>query len=280
MTPQQIKWSLFIIPALVIGGFETLRHTLFANFIPLELGNWITALIAALVIALISRQLFQRFEKTQRDLSREREWCAVLEERERLARDMHDHIAQSIFYTGVQVQSVQTNTEKYKDQDIQHALNDILASLREVDGSIRQAIFNLKHTPLDSTNFFERVRSYLTEKFGEKGIRWTGKLDTEGPSLEPAEQVHLFGILQEAVTNIIKHSRASSVTVTFMETPASQGKWTFQIEDNGIGFDPQSIAGNRFGLDIILSRAKDIGAQACVESSAEMRRTCISVSKL
>lgn len=280
MTDQQIKWSLFIIPALVIGGFETLRHSLFAELIPLTLGNWITALLAALVIALLSRKLFQRFETHQRDLSREREWRAVLEERERLAREMHDHIAQSLFYTGIQVQSLQTLTEKYPDEDIQQALRNLLVSLRDVDGSIRQAIFNLKQTPLDTTSSLDRMRSYLTATLSENGIRWTERFSADSLDLGPMEQVHLFNILQEAVTNIIKHSRASAVAVTFTTTPGPTNKWTFGIEDNGIGFDPQSITENRFGLDIISSRARDMRAKARVESSAVLRRTSILVSKL
>ncbi len=43
MTPTRIKWTLFIVPALVIGGFETIRHTLLEQALPMELGNWITA---------------------------------------------------------------------------------------------------------------------------------------------------------------------------------------------------------------------------------------------
>ena len=69
----------------------------------MKLGNWVTALIDAAVIALISRKLFQQYANTEKELGKERETRAVFEERERLARVLHDQIAQSIFYSGVQV---------------------------------------------------------------------------------------------------------------------------------------------------------------------------------
>lgn len=279
MTPKQIKWILFIVPALVIGGFETIRHTVLSNVIPLELGNWITALIDAAIIAILSRQMFHLVEKNQTELSFEREQRAILEERERLAREMHDQIAQSIFYAGIQVQSIQQRAEKFRDAELQNSLNDVLVSLREMDDNIRQAIFNLKQPLLDNATFLERVRSYLAATLGDNGIQWRIDADSGSLSLDSTEQLQLFGILQEAVTNIIKHSRASSVIVSLKKESSTQHRWIFAIEDDGIGFDLASTAAKRYGLEIIANRARDINATAKIESNPADRHTRVSVEK-
>lgn len=144
MIPRYIKWALFFVPALVIGGFETVRHTLLTNILPMEMGNWVTAVIDAVVIAIVSRTLFQQFARTEQALSHERESRAVMEERERLARTLHDQIAQSLFYAGVQIQAVKSRAAAYADPALQSELDDISQSLREMDENVRQAIFNLK----------------------------------------------------------------------------------------------------------------------------------------
>lgn len=279
MTPRQIKWTLFIVPALVIGSFETLRHTLLANFIPLQLGNWITALIDAAVIAVLSRQMFRLFEHNQQELSEEREWRAIHEERERLARELHDQIAQSIFYTGIQVQSIRKKVTETRNEHIQHELDEVLLSLREMDDNIRQAIFNLKQPTMDSATFLERVHSYLASTLGDNGIHWHVEADVRPRTLNPTEQLQLFGILQEAVTNVIKHSRASAVTVSLKQLSASEHKWVFSIEDNGVGFDPTLAPPKRYGLDIISNRARDIDATAIFDSSPQHQHTRVSVKK-
>lgn len=279
MTHRQIKWMLFIVPALVIGSFETLRHTVLTNVIPLQLGNWITALIDAGLIAILSRQMFRLFEKNQAELSTKRERLAILEERERLAREMHDQIAQSIFYTGVQVQFIQQRTELLRDSELQNSLVNVLSSLREMDDNIRQAIFNLKQPAVDHADFMERVHHYLASTLGDNGITWSVQAASDGPTLLPAEQLQLFGILQEAVTNIIKHSRASMVRVSLEQTSSPQHQWIFSVEDNGIGFGSASAEGHRYGLGIIENRAREINATALFESKPEDRYTRICVKK-
>ncbi|WAH36425.1 sensor histidine kinase [Alicyclobacillus dauci] len=276
MTPKYIKWALFLVPALVIGGFETIRHTLLENVLPMELGNWVTAIIDAAVIAVVSRTLFQQFARTEKELSKEKESRAILEERERLSRALHDQIAQSIFYSGVQVNAAQTKAVQYDDKELQVQLGDVLLSLREIDENVRQAIFNLKHKTIDGGNLEERIRSYLDKTLSTSRITWEVSFPEQPVVLSPSEQVQLFGILQEAVTNIIKHANATQVHVRF-ETGTSD-KWNFQIYDNGIGFDIQSVGGRRYGLDIISNRARDIDAELMVESSN--KGTMVAIRRL
>lgn len=275
MTPNRVKWALFIVPALVIGGFETIRHTLLSSFIPMELGNWVTALIDAAVIALISRRLFQQYIKTERELGKERESRAVFEERERLARVLHDQIAQSVFYSGVKLDEAKKLAIQHWDQTLKLKLEDVHLSLREIDENVRQAIFNLRHNTTDAANFEDRVRTYLNNTFSNQHIAWDLQLPETSLHLSPSEQVQLFGILQEAATNVIKHAHASMIWVSLDREENDPTRWTFKVQDNGVGFDPDIVQDRRYGLDIISNRANDIGAAMTIQSHAGGTTICV-----
>lgn len=267
MIPLRIKISLFLIPAIVIGLFETLRHTLLENILPTELGNWLTACIDAGVIALVARSLFLAYANKERELSRERASRAVMEERERLARVLHDQIAQSIFYSGVQVSAAKVKLQQGRDGSVEQNLNDVLLSLREIDENVRQAIFNLKQDTIGGSNFSKRIRLFLDKTLSGKDISWDLELSEGDITLSAADQVQLFGILQEGITNIVKHSKATQVTVRLMSRSEDNAHWSFTIQDNGIGFNLQTVRDGRYGMEIMANRARDIGADFYVEST-------------
>jgi signal transduction histidine kinase len=268
MAPRWIKWALFIVPALIIGTFETIRHTLLGHILPMELGNWVTALIDAAVIALIARKLFQQYASTEMELYQARESHAIYEERERLARILHDQIAQTIFYSGVQVDSAMKLAKAHNDKTLTSTLQDVHLSLREIDENIRQAIFNLKYETMESVHFEDRVLSYIHNAFSESQITTNVQFPKTTSSLSPSEQVQLFGILQEATTNIRKHANASFVIIKLDIQEDNPSSWIFSIQDNGCGFDPNSVSEIRYGLDIIASRAGDIDAKLQIESDS------------
>lgn len=276
MTSNRIRISLLLVPTLIVVGFEYLRHTFCIPYVSLETGNWMMAGMTAISIALISQGLFGRFEQAERSLSREREKRAILEERERLSRELHDKIAQSIFYMGVEIESLrQTNLKKPVAPE---SWDELLLALREMDENVRQAIFNLRQATEVTINFRERVERYLENAFSHGEVRWTVDF-CEASFLETSEQIQLFGILQEAITNIRKHASASSVSVnlTKVPSPGSRTKWVFAICDDGVGFQPEQRQANQYGLDIIRNRAKDIGAAAFIESNEQ--GTCVRIIK-
>ena len=275
MKAKQIRIALLLIPTLIILGFEYVRHSFCIPYVSLQAGNWMMAGLTALSIAFISQGLFNYYEKAERSLSRERERRAIFEERERLARELHDQIAQSIFFMGVQIENLrQTNLKNMVDSV---SWDELLLALREVDENVRQAIFNLKQNTEVTVHLKERIEQYLEKVFSLEEIQWSLHYN-ENLHFEPKEQIQLFGILQEAVTNIIKHASATSVIVTLTEKPsANRGEWIFEICDDGVGLHSQGQTEYRFGFDIIKNRAKDIGATVISESSE--KGTCIRIIK-
>lgn len=267
MSLSRLKWMLFIIPALVIGGFETIRHTLLEQVLPLEIGNWATAVIDSAVIAMITRKLFQQFNKTQHDLNEERMLRAVLEERERVGRILHDHISQTIFYAGVQIASAQELAREADQRVLIENLDDLKMSLREIDDNVRQAIFNLREDLSEASDLTIRIRSYLNRTLDSTNIKWT--LDaTPIPNLSSLEQIHLFGILQEAITNVLKHSDATEVRILLHGGSQEGVRWVFNISDNGRGFLSTKESDRHFGLEIMNSRAREIKAEILIDSDS------------
>lgn len=277
MVPLRIKMSLFFIPAIVIGLFETIRHTLLENILPMELGNWITAFVDAGAIALVARGLFLAYANTEHQLSQERASRAVLEERERLGRVLHDQIAQSIFYSGVQVSSAKTKIQQMKYREAEQNLTDVLLSLREIDENVRQAIFNLKQDIVEGAHFEERIRSSLEKTLSKKNMSWSFESSGNNVTFSPTEQVQLFGIFQEAITNVVKHSQATHVSVQLHVEDTDHQHWALTIEDDGIGFNRETIRDGSYGMEIMENRARDIKAELRVKS--EPGRTSIQVRR-
>lgn len=269
MKSRRIQWALFLVPALVIGGFETIRHTLLEQVLPMELGNWVTACIDAAVIAVITRRLILQFSKTERELHEERAARTILEERERLARELHDQIAQNIFYSGIQINAVRAKFVQNEHSEVVETLDQVNLSLREIDDNVRQAIFNLKNNPPGHVNLPSRFRSYLRRAFGETSIHWKFDCPDPCPTLDITQQIQLFGILQESITNILKHANATDVTVSLSNVADDPTRWRFAVTDNGQGFDFENRSSRRFGLDIIKSRSYDIGADISIHSDDE-----------
>lgn len=101
MSYKQIKWLILIIPTLTIGLWEYVRHEFLLPYISMELGNVLAPIIVFLVTILFLTQLFDILERNQKELERAKALQAALEEREKIARELHDGIAQSLFLINV-----------------------------------------------------------------------------------------------------------------------------------------------------------------------------------
>ena len=166
------------------------------------------------------------------------EEIAIFDERSRIAREIHDGIAQSLAFTAMKLDLAGRLLEK----DPKRVLSEIelaKTTLREQIKEVRRSIFALRPLDLERLGFLETVRQY-TKDFGEQNnIKTTLELHGE-PRLSPTNEAVMFRILQEALNNIAKHSRAKIVTVTLQTHPSSTN---LTVQDDGIGFDPNALTG-------------------------------------
>ena len=107
MSYQQVKWLILVIPTIIIGLWEYVRHTFLLPYLSMELGNLLSPIILFIVTMTLSRKLFFIYERMQEEVRKERARQAVMEERERMVRQLHDGVAQSLFLLSVQIEQME-----------------------------------------------------------------------------------------------------------------------------------------------------------------------------
>jgi len=181
----------------------------------------------------------------------ERELLVVLADRERIARDLHDVVIQRLFATGLQLQSTAPLVGRPEiSKRINAAVDDLDATIRD----IRRAIFELR-TPVSATLRTE-IGAAVDSAADLLGFRPTVELSGPIDSAVPDEVGRdLLAVLQEALSNVVRHARASRVTV---RVAVDGGRLTLVVSDDGIGLDPAAARG---GLVNMRNRAVDHGGE-------------------
>ncbi|MFI0794091.1 GAF domain-containing protein [Micromonospora rubida] len=196
----------------------------------------------------------------------ERELLVVLEDRERIARDLHDVVIQRLFATGLQLQSGAMNARPEVAKRINAAVDDLDATIRD----IRRTIFELR-TPMSAALRTE-IREAVDVAAGSLGFRptleLTGPIDSAVP--EPIRP-DLTAVLREALSNAVRHAEANRVAVAVRV----DGGWvTVTVTDDGRGCDPAAARG---GLVNLRERAErhggDFEVRPAIPHGTELRWT-------
>jgi len=187
---------------------------------------------------------------------------AAAEERQRLARELHDSVSQTLFTSTVMSESAlrQWNTNPAKAHDLMSQLHQLSTSALS---EMRLLLLELRPSSLTQVGLTALLRQLSTTLQSRTGIEILTALD-EVPTLASEVQVALYRTVQEALNNIIKHAQASSVVIRL--------EWVDQqlvltISDNGKGFDPTLTKPASLGMNIMRERAEAINANLNIESS-------------
>lgn len=245
----------------MIGLWEYIRHEFLLPYISMDLGNWLSPVIVFLVTITLLRRLFVIYEQMQEQLKREREDKAILQERERIARELHDGIAQSLFLFSVQFQTLKAkhNDPEWEEMD---------QSLRKIYDYVRHSIANLKKPPtLSSVDWNKKIEDWVTQYQIDTGTSIQVDVNLDEANLTSKEKLELFSCIQEALNNIRKHADAQQIWITFSTDDKG---WKLEIVDDGKGFtgDPFQKP-NRFGLKIMRERVQEIQAQLSLKRKGE-----------
>ena len=184
---------------------------------------------------------------------------AVAEDRERIARDLHDAIIQDLFAVGL---SLQGQALKVTDPDVRRALEQDVESLDRTITALRGFIFDLGAPPDEHRTLRSELRELVTRLAGphdaEVNVTYTGTLDTLPQRvIDDAAQ-----LVRESLSNSLRHSQATRITI---EIHAGDDRLALLIKDNGIGFDPAAVAWG-MGLTNLRERATRAGGQISIES--------------
>jgi signal transduction histidine kinase len=179
-------------------------------------------------------------------------------ERARIARDLHDRIAQSLAYVAFEL-------ERLRDIDTAH--RDELGSLHEVVRSVvtglRETLYQLRAGVTEDEDLEHAAGEYLA-RFAERTgvqVHWRHSVQQRLPM--PIEQ-EVWRILQEAITNVERHAHARDVYVTW---DVRHGRGLLEVRDDGRGFDPTAVYGDHFGLVGVRERADAIRARLTITST-------------
>lgn len=192
------------------------------------------------------------------------ESLATLEERERIARDLHDGIIQSLYGTGLGlldcIRLIETAPGDAR-QRLEKTIDDLNGVIREV----RSTIVGLEADALQRTSLTEAISDFVLRMSLNGSLTVELDLDPDCDTLLTREQAgHLFQLCREAFLNIVKHANATTVNVGLTPQDAMV---RLDIRDDGRGFDPRVRAGGGFGLKNIEARARRIGGASKIAST-------------
>ncbi|ENW4482534.1 HAMP domain-containing protein [Neisseria gonorrhoeae] len=202
----------------------------------------------------------------------EKRLLAVLQERSLIAQGLHDSIAQALTFLNLQVQMLETAFAENKREEAAENIGFIKTGVQECYEDVRELLLNFR-TKISNKEFPEAVADLFARFTQQTGI--TVETVWENGSFLPTqdEQLQMIFILQESLSNIRKHARATHVKFTLSEYG---GRFTMTIQDNGQGFDTEKIGeptGSHVGLHIMQERAKRIRAVLEIRSQAQQGTT-------
>ena len=192
----------------------------------------------------------------QKELLEQLEYQAVLDERTRLAREIHDGLAQTLAFLKMEAARMQSHITTGEIASISETLQACHQTLSEAYLDARQAIDNLRPVPdMKLVDWLSVTATNFTTLTGMTVDTSKINLDYVFPNNIKAQ---LIRIVQESLTNIRKHAQACTVSISAFE---HKGSAIIEVQDNGLGFAPEDVRStSQYGLRSMRERAESIGA--------------------
>ena len=211
------------------------------------------------LLATIADQVGIALERAR--LAGESARLARAEERTRLAREIHDTLAQGLTAIGLDVEGALRHLDDRPDR-ARERLERALATARESLEEARRSVLDLRAAPLAGRPLAEALNALARAFTSETGVRVYVRAD-EAVALPLHAEAELYRIAQEALANVREHARATQVEITLRATE----RWaSLSIRDDGVGFDRRLVSEDRHGLVGMRERAKLLGGRLSVES--------------
>ena len=194
-------------------------------------------------------------------LYRQSQDLAALEERQRLARDLHDLVSQTLFTSTALAESALRRWEKdpTRAHELVAEVHDLVTTALS---EMRILLLELRPDSLTKVNLRQLFQQYLVPIQRRSGFELDLQIE-DTPPLPKDIQIALYRIAQETLNNISKHASAQHVWVVVQNDP---DKLDLTIRDDGVGFDPAQTDMTGLGLGILRERAESIGATLQISS--------------
>ncbi len=216
----------------------------------------------ALIGRLIGSLIYQiQLSEKLRDL-------AVLEERSRIAQEIHDGLAQLIGSMRLWSDDALLSLENENYKAVENSLNKIESAARDAYSSLRDEMLGLRVTVFPDKDLLAVISEYLTRFQRQWGLKTILTIDELAQNsrpwpISPEAEIQLIRILQEALTNVRRHANASKI---FVRMSTTEARLRVRISDDGLGFDMDQIPEDRLGMRIMRERAAHVSGSITVTS--------------
>jgi two-component system, NarL family, sensor kinase len=194
--------------------------------------------------------------------------AVAAEERNRLAREIHDTLAQSLAGLTMQLEVADALAARQGDERLMEAVTRALALTRSTLQEARRSVLDLRATPLEGRTLPRALMELAAE--ARRAAPGLGvEVDSEGfdritGKLPPAVEVGLYRIAQQALANVVRHAGPARAVIRLTVGPEEA---RLRVEDDGVGFDPTALPADRFGVIGMGERARLLGGTLTIETA-------------
>jgi two-component system nitrate/nitrite sensor histidine kinase NarX len=240
-------------------GILTLQHNEPGQFTPRQ-ADLARAFADQAVVAIENTRLYEQAQA-----------LAAVEERQRLARDLHDAVSQTLFSASLAADVLPKLWES-KPEAGKQCLEELRLLTKSALAEMRTLLLELRPAALTEVELSELLRQLVEAAIGRGRVPIT--FESQGKfALPPDVHITLYRITQEALNNIVNHASANHAALNLWRAPDPSAttdgyaeKVKLQIQDDGQGFDPDAIPADSLGLGIMRERAASIGADIKITS--------------
>src|SRR5919198_4263687 len=265
---QWFKWLMIITPPLVaFVGHVLLGHSVTGGRLP---ENLFVALLLLVVTYIFAETLFRVLGNLQAEaLAREQDILtmnAVMHERERLSRELHDGVAQLVADLLLRLDTIKDLVETDRQHEAEAELERLHEVADEIYADIGESIAGLR-TNVTERGLVRALQDYVDQFEERHQLPTSLRTDEAADQLPPLAALQVFRLIQEALTNVRKHARAHEATVTLMSD--GSGHLKVVVADDGQGFPPGSHGNGKarpLGLTSMRERVEALGGTFQVTS--------------
>ncbi len=270
---ERIALALAAIASIVLSVTHIALSQLDDRWVWIMQGHNLTLLIVYTLFSFVGAMVPYRINlNIRRRIERE----AIIEERRRIARELHDGIAQSLGYLNLKTKGVSDLVSSNQTVKALNELNDVRKVVQDTYEDIRESIDQLS-TEIRNMPLIPTLANYIQEFGSNNGLKVGFTYSRPFPELSPVAELQLLRIAQESMTNVRRHSEAQEVEVHLEKNGESV---ELIVKDNGKGFTLESLEESPpgyHGLNIIKERAESLGGNLNI-STAPGEGTALMVS--
>ena len=253
---RQLRLLGFVAPLVFVITLLSLRPWVIET-LGLRTGHLVLGTVLLTSALVFGWAMYRLIDRTHRAVVEAERQSAALVERDRIAREMHDSLAQVLAVAHLRLRALETRPSVAGDERVRAEVADLATLCREAQRDVREAILGLKDAHHPERSLLEHLDAFVSAFSRTSGIRTSLHTDTGSLNLSPAAEVQVIRVVQEALANIRKHAGAAHAAV---RVTTRDGLTEFIVEDDGVGFDPGHPRGSHgFGLVTMRERTESAG---------------------